>query len=281
MGLNAAAEAALRSGQLDEALRLLQQEVRRQPADARLRVFLFQLLCVRGEWERALTQLNVAGELDAATLLMVQTYREALRCEVQRAGVFSGAQSPPALGEPDPWFAPLAESLAVDANGRAAEAAQLRQRAFEAAPETAGTLNGEPFEWLADGDSRLGPCLELIVSGRYCWVPFQRIRRIDIEAPADLRDFVWSPAQLTWVDGAEAVALIPTRYPGSESAADPALRLARKTEWQEQGGQTFFGLGQRTLVTDGGETGLLDVRRIEFAPLAAESAAVRAPQWPT
>jgi type VI secretion system protein ImpE len=270
MGLMAHAEEALRAGRLDEALTQLQQEVRRQPADARLRVFLFQLLCVRGEWNRALTQLNVAGELDASALLMVQTYREALRCEVYRAGVFAGNHIPMALGEPDPWFAPLLQSLAVAAGGRSSEAAQLRQQAFEAAPETAGTLNGEPFQWLADGDSRLGPCLELIVSGRYYWVPFHRIRRIEIEAPADLRDFVWSPAKLTWTNGGEAVALIPTRYPGSDSAADPALRLARKTEWLEQADQTYFGLGQRTLITDSGETGLLDVRQIEFPPVAGE-----------
>jgi type VI secretion system protein ImpE len=273
MGLNAQAEEALRAGRLDEALSWLQQDVRRQPADARLRIFLFQLLCVRGEWNRALTQLNVAGELDASALLMVQTYREALRCEVYRAGVFAGDHTPMSLGEPDPWFAPLVQSLAVAAGGQGREAAQLRQEAFEAAPETAGKLNGEPFQWLADGDSRLGPCLELIVSGRYYWVPFHRIRRVEIEAPSDLRDFVWTPAQLIWANGGEAVALIPTRYPGSESAEDAALRLSRKTEWQEQSDQTYFGLGQRTLITDAGETGLLDVRTIEFAPPAADAVA--------
>ena len=48
----------------------------------KLRVFLFQLLCVLGQWERALTQLNVAAELDAQALAMAQMYREALQCEM-------------------------------------------------------------------------------------------------------------------------------------------------------------------------------------------------------
>lgn len=264
------AEESLRAGRLDEALAQLQQEVRRQPADARLRVFLFQLLCVRGEWNRALTQLNVAGELDAGTLLMVQTYREALRCEVYRAEVFAGKRMPMALGEPDAWFAPLLQSLAVAAEGHAAQAAELRQRAYEAAPPTPGALNGAPFEWIADGDARLGPCVELILSGRYYWVPFQRIRRIEIEPPADLRDFVWAPAQLTWDNGGEAVALIPTRYPGSETAADSSIQLSRRTEWQEQGEQTYFGLGQRVFITDAAETALLDVRRIDINSASTE-----------
>ena len=260
------AQDALRAGRLDEALAELQQEVRRKPAEARLRIFLFQLLCVRGEWNRALTQLNVAGELDAAALLMVQTYREALRCEVYRAEVFSGRRLPMSLGEPDGWFAPLVQSLASAAQGRADLAAEQRRQAFDAAPPTPGKLNGESFEWIADGDSRLGPCLELIVSGRYYWLPFHRIHSIDLEPPADLRDFVWLPAQVTWANGGEAVALIPTRYPGTEAAADPALRLSRRTEWQEQPDQSYVGLGQRAFITDTGETALLDVRRIEIEP---------------
>jgi type VI secretion system protein ImpE len=258
------AEEALHAGRLDEALSQLQQQVRQQPADARLRVFLFQLLCVRGEWNRALTQLNVAGELDAAALLMVQTYREALRCEVYRAEVFAGKRTPMVLGEPDEWLAPLVQSLAVAAEGHTATALELRQRAFDAAPATPGKLNGEPFEWIADGDARLGPCLELIVSGRYYWVPTARIRSVDLEPPADLRDFVWTPAQVTWANGGEAVALIPTRYPGTEAARDPLLQLSRRTEWQEQSEQSFFGLGQRVFITDRAETALLDVRRIEI-----------------
>jgi type VI secretion system protein ImpE len=258
------AEEALRAGRLEEALTLLQQEVRRKPAEAKLRVFLFQLLSVRGEWNRALTQLTVAGGLDPGALLMVQTYREALRCEVYRAQVFAGARTPMALGEPDEWFAPLVQSLSLSAQGHREEAQRLRQQSFEAAPASSGTLNGAPFEWIADGDARLGPCLELIISGRYYWVPFHRVKSISIEAPADLRDFVWTPAQIVWTNGGEAVGLIPSRYPGSESAEDAALRLARRTDWIEQSADSYFGVGQRVLITDNGETALLDVRTVEL-----------------
>jgi type VI secretion system protein ImpE len=268
------AQQALREGDLDAALAELQGEVRKRPADARLRIFLFQLLCVRGEWNRALTQLNVAGELDAGALLMVQTYREALRCEVYRAEVFAGKRLPMALGEPDPWFAPLVQSLSVAADGRPEDAASLRQSAYEAAPAVAGSFNGQPFEWIADGDARMGPCLELVLSGRYYWVPFHRLRSVVIEAPADLRDFVWTPAQLTWANGGEAVALIPSRYPGSELSPDSGLRMARRTEWDAQSGDTYFGLGQRAFITDGGEFALLDARRIDLQTSGDDQPAV-------
>ena len=61
---------ALHGGDPAQALKLLQDQVRAKPADAKLRVFLFQLLCVMGQWDRALNQLNVATELDASTLAM-------------------------------------------------------------------------------------------------------------------------------------------------------------------------------------------------------------------
>ena len=59
------AEDYLRSGQLDEALTSLREAVKKSPADAKLRIFLFQLLCVVGSWDKALTQLQVLGDMDA------------------------------------------------------------------------------------------------------------------------------------------------------------------------------------------------------------------------
>ena len=85
---------------------------------------------------------------------------------------------------------------------------------------SAGDINGQPFEWIADADSRLGPVLEAVINGRYYWVPFARLAAVDVEAPEDLRDMVWMPAQLQFENGGESVALIPTRYPGSETSDD-------------------------------------------------------------
>jgi len=71
----------------------------------------------------------------------------------------------------------------------------------------------------------------VILEGRYVWVPFCRIKRVNIERPADLRDLVWAPAQFVWTNGGEASGHIPGRYPQTEKSADGALRLARKTDW--------------------------------------------------
>jgi type VI secretion system protein ImpE len=256
------AEDLLRELKLDECLTALQQQVRSNPADAKARVFLFQLLCVLGQYERALTQLNVAGDMDAGTLAMVQTYREALSCEALRLEIFAGRRSPLVFGDPEQWVALILQALALDAEGNHAQASELRSQGFENAPTTSGELDGQRFEWIADADSRLGPILEAVVNGNYYWIPFSRIKEIRTEPPEDLRDLVWMPAYFTWANGGETVGLIPTRYPGSEASDDPQIRMARKTDWAEAGEDSFVGYGQRLLATDVDEYPLLNVRHI-------------------
>jgi len=258
------AEQSLREGGLDESLTQLQEQVRKDPSNAKYRVFLFQLLAVLGQWDRAFNQLKVAGELDAGTLAMVQPYREALRCEVLRQGIFAGRGAPLVFGQPERWIALLIEALRLAAAGDDAAAKPLREEAFELAPATSGVIDGQPFEWIADADPRLGPVVEAVVNGAYYWVPFHLIRTLRIEEPADLRDLVWMPAQFTWANGGGSVGLIPTRYPGSESNEDAQIRLCRRTEWLERDPEFFIGLGQRMLATDGGEYPLMEIREISL-----------------
>jgi type VI secretion system protein ImpE len=228
-------------------------------------VFLAQLLCVLGQWERAHTQLNVIADLDPSTGPMRETVGYAIRSELVRAKVFAGQRTPMVIGEPLPWLAQLLESLQQQGQGNAALATELSTQAFEAALATPGSVDGAPFEWIADADSRLGPVLEACVNGQYYWIPFQRIASIEFDPPADLRDFVWAPAQLTFHDRGGTVALVPVRYPASAGSDDPLILLARKTEWQDAGDDRWFGLGQRIFATDAGEFPLLGVHRIEFA----------------
>ena len=267
----ASPEDLIAAGQPADALKSLQERVREKPQDAKLRTFLFQLLCVLGQWDRAQAQLELCGQLDHATLAMVNTYREALKCEVVREAVFAGKTTPMIFGQPQTWVASLVEALQADARGDVDLAAKLRGDALAAAPATAGTLDETPFVWIADADSRLGPVLEAVVNGRYVWVPFAALAKVNIEAPADLRDMVWAPAHLTLANGGDTVALVPSRYAGSGGEADGALQLSRKTEWIEIGPEQYRGVGQRVVITSAAELGLLEVREVVLhaAPAAA------------
>lgn len=257
-------ESKLKEGRLNEALQLLTVEVRNNPADAKRRVFLFQLLALLGQWERAQNQLNVSGELEPLNAMMVGAYTEALKGEAVRAEVFAGARLPVIIGEPEQWLALLLQALKLDAQGRHEQAADLREQAFEQAAAVSGSIDGAAFEWIADADPRLGPCLEIVVNGGYSWVPFSRLRELKFEAPTDLRDKIWVPAEVTWTNGGKAIGFVPGRYPGSERSGDNDLVQGRKTEWVDAGGGLQTCLGQRMLATDSGEYPLLDARLISF-----------------
>jgi type VI secretion system protein ImpE len=268
---------ALKAGDLGQTLQLLQQAVRQQPADAAKRVFLFQLLAVTAQWDRALTQLGVVAELDADAMPMVHAYREAIRCERWREQAFAGARAPLLFGTPEPWMAQLIDALRLDAAGDAAAAARLRAMAMASAPAVAGSIDDVPFEWLADADPRLGPMLELISNGNYYWLPMRHIARLRFEAPADLRDKVWMPAMLQLNNGGELVGFVPSRYPGTGASADDDLLLARRTDWVAHGADAQVGLGQRLLATDAADYALLDVRAIRFTHDAQDAGPDAAP----
>jgi type VI secretion system protein ImpE len=263
----------LQQGQVAPALAALQNEVRAAPNDPKLRVFLFQMLALTGQWERAINQLKVCNDQDPKTLLMAQVCGPALAAENLRAEIFAGKRTPLLLGEPEEWIGTLLQANKHFAQGQYEAAADLRAKAFEAAPATSGAINGTPFEWIADADQRFGPMLEAIVDGKYYWVPFSRIKQITLDPPSDLRDLVWAPAILTLSAGAQKVALLPVRYPGTEKSGDGPALLSRTTDWTDQGGISV-GTGQRLLATDAAETPLLEVRTITLntaAPAAAEA----------
>ena len=226
----------LKQGDLSGTLSALQDQVRSNPADAKLRVFLFQLLCVQGDWHRALTQLNVAGELDSQTFPMVQTYRETLRCEALRDTVFSTDRQPLVLGEPERWIALWLEALRQANDGKLEDAATLREEAFDAGAdvtEISGKLlladeQEVAFEWLADGDTRIGPFFEAIVNGGYYWIPLNRVHSLTLDSPADLRDLGQGFGDIAVTpsadSGASYVLLWPYARPWRLLRVQPVLR---------------------------------------------------------
>lgn len=254
----------IKTGQLSEALAAAEKQVRSNPAEVKYRVMLFQLLAVLGDWKRAGTQLNVVAEMGEGNLLFAHMYKPALMCEALRHQVFNSGRSPLVFGEPQPWIGLLIQSNQLLVQEQYQAAADLQAQAFEQAPARPGKINEQPFEWIADADSRLGPVLEAIIDGKYYWVPMSAIQRIHIESPTDLRDLVWVDAVFTWINGGESSSLIPVRYPDTQNQPDDGLKLARKTIWDQPAEAFYTGLGQRILATDAEEFPLLEIRDIVF-----------------
>ena len=257
----------------------LQSQVKRDASSAKLRVHLFQLLCVMGHWERALAQLQLCAQLDAKALPMAQMYREAIRCEMFRGEVFAGKRAPHVMGKPPLWIGLLLEALNHDASGQTPAATAVRAQAMDAAEPTPCSVDGVPCEWLMDGDERLGPVCEVFANGQYYWLPFESCAGIQIDSPTDLRDLVWSPAELLLPNEGRVPVLIPTRYPEPAQLtlenADQ-LRQSRATHWIEHAPDVWFGVGQRVWTSDVGQHPILDTRIISMGPASAAGDAVPA-----
>ncbi len=260
------AEELFRRGDLEGALAELENQIRQEPTAPEPRIFHAQLLMVLGEWERAELQLKAIGDLEPKALPMALTYRGAIAAERSRERIFRGEGRPHLFGEPQAWMALLVEALQLAARGEIGASQELRRQAFDQAPAIPGKIGERDFDWIADGDMRLGPMVELILSGRYGWAPFLHIARLDFEEPSDLRDLIWLPVHIAWRKGGEGYGLMPARYPFSYGRGDPDLSLSRKTVWEEVGQELYIGYGQKMWATDRAEFSALEVRRIELEP---------------
>lgn len=256
------ADIRLRAGDLDGARSALVETVKANPSDPRARMFLFQLLALAGDWEKARNHLNALARLSPEAQMLSVVYNQALNAEAERAEVFAGRAKAAVLrGD---WAQGLADAIQHYALGDAEAGDAARDSALDQAPDTPGEIDGERFDWIADSDGRFGPTFEAIIHGRYGLVAFSEVERIESEGPKDLRDMVWYPVQIAFRAGQSVAAMLPARYPGSETAEDSAERLGRSTGWTSASAGEI-GCGQHLLtLSSGEERGLLSLRTLVF-----------------
>ena len=230
------AQELFKAGKLNEAIEALGVEVRDNPTDARRRTFLFELLCFKGDYDRAEKHLNILADATPDSRVGAILYFSALHAERLRQDLFEKKDYPvaPASGNP-----------------------------------RGGTINGQPFEILEDADPRVGPRLEIFAAGAYLWIPFEHIESIELEAPKRLRDLLWAPALVrtgpAFKDKELGEVLLPILAPFSWKHPDDSVKLGRATEWAEVDGMNVPS-GQRMFSVDDEDFPLLDIRKIEFTP---------------
>jgi type VI secretion system protein ImpE len=131
-----------------------------------------------------------------------------------------------------------------------------------------GTLNGKPFQSIADADPRIGPRLEVFAGGNYLWMNFEHLASIDMDKPRRLRDLLWTPARLrggpALKDTELGEILLPALTPFAWRDSDDAIRLGRMTAWEENESGETVPVGQKMLLVDGEEFPLLEIRKLEI-----------------
>lgn len=248
---------------LGEQIDQISVRLRAQPTMASHRWALFQLMCVTGEWTRAIQQLQTWAMLEPAHTATAQVYRDLIRAECRRKQVVEGRERPGFVFEQPEWVDGLLNALHLASAGQTDAADDAREAAFDAAPTVAVRIPQEQLDWIVDSDSGFGPVCEIITAGHYRWIPFADLAAWRMAPPTKLVDLVWAPCTFTLGDGAIVHGFMPARYPGSETGCD-AIRVGRETVWRESGRTGVKALGQKTWSTNQGDFGLFDLVTAEF-----------------
>ncbi len=259
-----------REGNLADALAAANAAVRRAPTDIGARVLLAELLAFAGNIERADVVLDACADLDPTAAIVVAEFRQLLRGELARRQLFSDGRVPEFLGEPTAAQRSSLAAIVALRNGNPAEAARLAAEAEEARPHPAGTLHGTAFADMRDADDLLASCFEVITTtGKYFWIPPERVLLLEFHAAKRPRDLFWRRATMQVAGGPDGDVYIPTIYPPATTAAadamTDALRLGRATDWRQEGdGGPTVGLGAVTILV--GEEALtwLEIDKISF-----------------
>src|SRR5262249_25303646 len=243
------AQEHFQAGNLTEAITAALAEVKRNPGDLGQRNFLCELLCFAGEVERADRQLDTLGHQEPDAMVAVALFRQLLRAEQARQQFYAGGRLPEFLDAPTPVQRLHLEASIRIREGKPAEAAALLGQAEAQRPKVQGTCNGQPFDDLRDLDDLTASFLEVLTStGKYFWVPMERVELLEFRPAARPRDLLWRRAHLIVKDGPDGEVFLPTLYAGSHTDADERVRLGRATEWRGGQGAPTRGVGQRTFL---------------------------------
>ena len=182
--MNADVQALLRDGDLDQAIGLMNAEVRSNPADIARRSTLAELLCVAGNLERADTILDSVSTMDVSTGVPIAMFRQLVRAEQARQQFYLEGRVPEFLAKPGPLLElELRAALAVR-DGDLAEAAALVAERDEKRPEVAGAADGTAFDDFRDLDDLSAAHLEVLTStGKYFWIAVENVASISLRPP--------------------------------------------------------------------------------------------------
>ena len=242
-----------REGKLADAVVAANAAVRKTPSDIGARVLLAELLMFSGNIERADTVLDACSDLDVTAAVVVAEFRQLLRGETARRQLFSEGRVPEFLGEPTAAQRLALSALVALRAGNAAEAAKLVEQSEEARIHPTGTSPDGPFDDMRDGDDVLSTCFEVITTtGKYFWIPPERVESIELHPMKRPRDLFWRRASMSVSSGPDGDVYLPTIYPpipGTAAEPTDALRLGRATDWMQIGDSgPMRGVGAVTLV---------------------------------
>jgi type VI secretion system protein ImpE len=141
---------------------------------------------------------------------------------------------------------------------RAAEAETARPRA----PGRAGEV---PFDDFRDADDLGAGFFEILTTtGKYFWLPTERVVSVDFHPPRRPRDLFWRRASVSVADGPDGDVYFPAIYDADRREIPDDLRLGRSTDWFGPENGLVQGLGQRVFLSGDEACNIMALTMLRF-----------------
>ena len=263
------AGALFRDGKLQPAIDACSVRLRQTPADLAARLLMAELLLLMGQLERADTVLDAVTRLEPSAAVTVAEFRQLLRAEIARRQLDRDGRVPEFLGEPTPAMRALLAARVALRAGDHAEAARRAAEAEQLRPRVSGQLENATFNDWRDADDLLAGVFELLTTtGKFFWVPTERVETIEFAAPRRPRDLAWRRADVSVRGGPDGTVYLPAIYQSDDPDLADTFRLGRATEWRELDGSgegLVRGVGLRTFLAGEEARDIMGLTTVRFA----------------
>jgi type VI secretion system protein ImpE len=254
----------LDAGNLGAAIESAVNLVKTNPTSEAARIFLFELSCFSGDWDRAERQLDVIGHQDVKAMIGSKIYQQNFKAERDRLKYFSDGQSPEFMTAKPPYVNDLLAAGNRVREGNTDEARTLLDSVEENRPAFRCRINDEGVSDFRDYNDLTMCVFEAIHKDAYMWIPFEQVEKVELYRPKSLRDLYWIQAKVDLVNGTGGEMFLPALYAGSWKSSNDQVRLGRMTDWRDLGSETFVGEGTKLYWMDGKDRSILDIETIEF-----------------
>ena len=266
------AKECFEAGQLADAVEAALAEVKRYPTELHRRNFLCELLCYGGDLERADKQLDTMTVQDPDAAIGISLFRQLVRAEQARRDFYLSGRLPEFVDEPTPAQKLQLEASIMLREGDAERALQLLTQAEELSSSCSGTSDGQPFDEFRDLDDLLSSSLEVLTTtGKYYWIPIDRVELIEFRDPQYPRDLLWRAAHMVVRGGPDGEVYIPALYTGSCGSEDAGIQLGRATDWIGEETGLVRGMGQRMFLVGEEARPILSLGTLEFEDAASDA----------
>ena len=257
------------AGQLDVAVAAANAAVRKAPTELAPRVLLAELLLFAGNLERADVILDAAGMIDPQAAMVVAEFRQLLRADLARRQLRRDGRLPEFLGAPTEALAATLQAHVCLRAGDAAGAATAAAKAEALRPRVAGTAGGKRFDDFRDADDLNAGFFEVLTTtGKYFWIPTERVETIEFHKPKRARDLCWRRVSMSVRGGPDGDVYLPVIYGDDDPSLGPPLadefRLGRATDWVQQADGPVRGVGQRVFLMGDDLVTIMDLTTIGF-----------------